>query len=89
MTNINPSVEEANVELISIEINDHKIDMPPGPTTGREIKQAAINQNVSIELEFVLQVDLPNGSSRIIGNEDKITSPEHRTFTAIAPDDNS
>lgn len=77
------------VDTVTIEVNDHKVKMPDGPATGLEIKQAAIKQDVKIELNFVLQMQLPNGSSKVIGDDDKVQLTEHLTFTAIAPDDNS
>ena len=40
-------------------------------------------------MNFVLQVQLPNGSSKVIGDHDKVALTEHLAFTAIAADDNS
>ena len=40
-------------------------------------------------MNFVLQVQLPNGSAKIVGDDDKIPLSEHLAFTAIAADDNS
>ena len=80
---------DLRLKTVTIEVNDHKVEMPSGPATGLEIKQAAIKQDVSIELNFVLQMQLPNGSSKVIGDDDKVRLTEHLTFTAIAPDDNS
>ena len=83
------TTEDLRLKTVTIEVNDHKVDMPAGPATGLEIKQAAIKQDVHIELNFVLQMQLPNGSSKVIGGDDKVQLTEHLTFTAIAPDDNS
>ena len=63
--------------------------MPAGPATGLEIKEGAIKQGVNIQPDFVLQVQLPNGSSKVVGNDDKVQLTEHLAFTAIAADDNS
>ena len=82
------TTEDLRLKTVTIEVNDHKVDMPAGPATGLEIKQAAIKQDVHIELNFVLQRQLPNGSSKVIGDDDKVQLTEHLTFTAIAPDDN-
>ena len=76
-------------DRVIVEVNDHKVEMPAGPAMGIEIKQAVIKQDVNIELNFVLLMQLPNGSSKVIGDEDKVQLTEHFTFTAIAPDDNS
>ena len=81
--------EALSVKTVFIEVNDHKVEMYAGPATGLEIKEAAIKQGVNIQLNFVLQVQLPNGSSKVIGDEDKVPLTEHLSFTAIAADDNS
>lgn len=77
------------LKAIEIEVNDHKVKMHEGPAAGLEIKEAAIDQGVPIQTSFVLQLHLPNGSSKVIGDEDKIQLTEHLAFTAIAADDNS
>ena len=89
MTKDSSTVEDLSLKTVTIEVNDHKVEMPAGPATGLEIKDAAIKQGVNIQQNFVLQVELPNGSSRVIGNDDKVPLTEHLAFTAIAADDNS
>ena len=89
MTTNQVAVEDLHLKTVTIEVNDHKVEMAAGPATGLEIKEAAIKQDVNIQVNFVLQVQLPNGSSRVIGDEDKVPLTEHLAFTAIAPDDNS
>ena len=76
-------------KIVTIEVNGHKIEMPAGPATGLEIKEAAIKQSVNIQPNFVLQVQLPNGEVKIVGDNDKVPLSEHLIFTAIAADDNS
>ena len=89
MTTNDATAEDQLLKTVTIEVNEHKVEMPTGPATGLEIKEAAIKQDVNIQANFVLQVQLPNGSSRVIGDEDKVPLTEHLAFTAIAPDDNS
>ena len=89
MTKDSSTMEDLSLKTVTIEVNDHKVEMPAGPATGLEIKNAAIKQGVNIQQNFVLQVELPNGSSRVIGNDDKVPLAEHLAFTAIAADDNS
>ena len=89
MTTNDAAIEDLRLKTVTIEVNDHKVEMSAGPATGLEIKEAAIKQDVNIKVNFVLQVQLPNGSSKVIGNEDKVPLTEHLAFTAIAPDDNS
>ena len=76
-------------KTIEIEVNDQKVEMRGELATGLEIKQAAVEQGVSIQTNFVLQLHLPNGSSKVIGDDDKVELSEHMAFTAIAADDNS
>ena len=83
------TAEDLRLKTVTIEVNDRKVEMPAGPATGLEIKEAAIKQGVNIQVNFVLQVQLPNGSSKVIGDEDKVPLTEHLAFTAIAADDNS
>ena len=89
MTTNDATAENLRLKTVTIEVNDHKVEMPAGPATGLEIKEAAIKQGVNIHMNFVLQVQLPNGSSKVVGDEDKVPLTEHLAFTAIAPDDNS
>lgn len=88
MTN-SATTEGLSIKTVTIEVNDHKVEMHAGPATGLEIKEAAVKQDVNIQVNFVLQVQLPNGSSKVIGDDDKVFLTDHLAFTAIAPDDNS
>ena len=72
---------------IDIEVNGKTVLMNEKDSTGLEIKQAAIAQQVNIQIGFVLTQELPNGSSLIIGDNDSVRLHEHLRFTAIAPDD--
>ena len=74
---------------VEIEVNGRAVKMTKGDATGLEIKQAAIAQGVAIQVNFVLQQELPNGSSKVIGDPDSVHLRPHISFTAIAPDDNS
>ena len=89
MTVKDTETEDLRLKTVTIEVNNHKVKMPAGPATGLEIKEAAIKQDVDIQLNFVLQVQLPNGSSKVVGDDDKVALTEHLAFTAIAADDNS
>lgn len=78
----------ANKE-VSVTVNEQPVIMHGTSATGAEIKAAAIAQRVAIQTNFVLQEELPNGTSRIVGDEDEVHLRAHLRFTAIAPDDNS
>lgn len=81
--------EHGKPKTIEIEVNGKEVEMTKEEVTGLEIKEAAISQGVNIQPTFVLQQELPNGSSKIIGDRDKVQLRKHLRFTAIAPDDNS
>jgi Multiubiquitin len=81
--------EHGKPKTIAIEVNGRDVEMTKEEVTGLEIKEAAIAQGVNIQPTFVLQQELPNGSSKIIGDRDKVQLRKHLRFTAIAPDDNS
>ena len=66
-------------------------DAPPAElrTLDQEVqglKKDVVDLNKDL---FVLQEELPNGTSRIVGDADEVHLREHLRFTAIAPDDNS
>lgn len=82
-------IEDEGFKTVTIEVNGRKVEMSAGPSTGLEIKDAAIKYGVAIQLNFVLQLELPNGTSKVIGDNDKVDVRENLSFTAIAPDDNS
>ena len=74
---------------ITISVNEMPVKLQGHTATGAEIKAAAIKQGVLIQQNFILQEELPNGTSRVIGDYDVVHLREHLRFTAIAPDDNS
>ena len=74
---------------ITVTVNEQLVTLASRTVTGAEIKAAAIAQGVAIQPNFVLQEELPNGTSRIVGDTDEVHWRAHLRFTAIAPDDNS
>jgi hypothetical protein len=74
---------------VIVSVNEQPVKLEGHAATGSEIKAAAIKQGVAIQQNFVLQEELPNGTSRIVGDQEKVHLREHLRFTAIAPDDNS
>lgn len=77
---------EHQTEII---VNGRSVALPGKEATGLQIKRAAITQGVPIQENFVLQEELPNGSSKIIGDTDVVHLRPHLKFTAIRHDDNS
>jgi hypothetical protein len=74
---------------VEVTVNEKPVVLPDRKVTGLEIKQAAIAQGVPIQLDFVLQQELPHGQHKVIGDQDEVKLHPHDRFTAIADDDNS
>lgn len=74
---------------VEITVNERRVVLPDNDTTGLGIKNAAIAQGVPIKIDFILQQELPNGGSRVIGDNDPVKVHPHDRFTAIDRDDNS
>jgi len=79
----------AKKHIVTVTVNEQPVTLEGHKATGAKIKAAAIAQGVHIQPNFVLQEELPNGTSRIVGDNDEVHLREHLRFTAIAPDDNS
>src|SRR5262249_4923944 len=76
-------------QQVEVTVNGRAVKLPKEELTGLDIKQAAIAQHVPIELSFILELELPNGRSPIIGDHEFLNVRNHERFTAIANDDNS
>jgi hypothetical protein len=87
--NLHFSAHDEKHHTVIISVNEQPVKLKGRTATGAEIKAAAIAQGVAIQPNFVLQEELPNGTSRIVGDDDRVHLREHLRFTAIAPDDNS
>jgi hypothetical protein len=74
---------------VEVTVNEQPVLLTGKIATGAQIKGAAIAQGVAIQQSFVLQEELPNGTSKIVGDNDELHLRPHLRFTAIAPDDNS
>jgi hypothetical protein len=74
---------------VIVTVNEQPVRLQGDGATGAEIKTAAIAQGVQIQQNFILQEELPNGTSRIVGDNDIVKLRAHLRFTALAPDDNS
>ena len=72
-----------------IAVNRKPVEVEGPVVTGLEIKEAAIEQGLPIELDFELALVEAGGKERIVGNSDKVDVTEFKTFFATASDDNS
>jgi len=81
--------DRAEHHEVTVTVNEQPVTLHGTVATGVQIKQAAIRQGVQIQPNFVLQEELPNGTSKVVGDNDAVHLRAHLRFTAIAPDDNS
>ena len=82
-------VEAKHEHKVTVSVNEQPVTLVGKTANGAQIKAAAIEQDVHIKQNFVLQEELPNGTSRIVGDNDTVQLRPHLRFTAIQPDDNS
>ncbi len=80
---------EAKQHHVEISVNGKAVRILGPRTTGLAIKQAAIAQGVSIQLDFVLSEEIGERRTKVIGDSDEVTVHPHSKFIAVAPDDNS
>jgi hypothetical protein len=73
---------------IRVTVNRHPVNLPDREVTGLEVKQAAIEQGVQIQVDFQLSVKRGD-RYEVVGDADAIRVHEHEEFLAVAPDDNS
>lgn len=74
---------------IEVMVNEKPITIRRGVRTGLEIKQAAIDSGVAIQLDFILSLETGPGQTRIIGDHDRLRVKPSQRFLTIADDDNS
>jgi hypothetical protein len=72
-----------------IHVNTKPVKIRDHHHTGLEIKEAAIEQGVNIQLDFVLSEELSKDRTRVIGDDERIEVNEHSRFDAIPNDDHS
>jgi len=83
-------VFRSRVENITIKVNNQPVRLPRRRVTGLEIKQAAIAQGVSIDLQFVLYRITKGGDlSAAIRDDQYVLLGKCEQFRCIAADDNS
>ena len=78
-----------DTRLVTITVNERPVVVHGPKVTGLQIKQAAIDQGVPIQLSFVLSEEKPNHRTEIIGDSDIVTVTKNSRFVAIPHDDNS
>jgi hypothetical protein len=74
---------------VDVVVNNQQVRLPHRRDTGLEIKTAAMEQGVRIDVGFQLWQEFPDGTERQVGDQDELTVRAGAVFSAIAPDDNS
>lgn len=74
---------------VMITVNNKPVEIDGPRVTGLQIKQAAVNQGVDIQLDFQLAEIRRDDEQHIVGNDDLVTVNKHSRFVATAGDDNS
>jgi Multiubiquitin len=73
---------------VTIQVNNKPVEVEGPRISGLEIKQAAIDQGVEIQIDFQL-AEIKDTKRQIIGDDDVVTVNKNSKFIATAPDDNS
>ncbi len=81
-----PDTTHHQVEIL---VNERKVKITGPRATGLQIKQAALAEGVSIQLDFVLSEEIGERKSRVIADNEEVAVNDHARFIAVAPDDNS
>jgi predicted RNase H-like nuclease (RuvC/YqgF family) len=77
-------------KVIDVVFNDkYPVKIHGKKQTGLSLKEAAIDEKVPIQLDFILSIERGGGKTDVIGNTDPINVKEGDKFLAIADDDNS
>ena len=78
-----------HAQEVHIHVNEKPVHMAGHRHTGLEIKQAAIAQDVKIQLDFLLYLLRPHQPNKQVGDDEEVTITDGSRFHAIADDDNS
>ncbi len=73
--------------VIDIEVNNKQVTLHQREVTGHDIKVAAINQGVAIELDFLLYIIRGQGQLELVKDNEVVSVHEHERFRAVTPDD--
>lgn len=79
---------DPNERPVSILVNEKPVSLPDHKATGKQVKQAAIDQGVAIKLDFNL-FRVTGHAQHPVGDEETVTLHNGERFRAVAPDDNS
>ena len=74
---------------VDITVNDNPVVLIGVKQTGASIKKSAIDDGVNIKEDFVLSIELGDGKTKLVGDDEYIEVHDGQRFLAIENDDNS
>lgn len=83
-----PATNARPATSFDIVVNKQRVPISEHSMTGLQIKQAAIDAGIEIQLNFQL-AELKNGKRKIIGDNDHVGLSKSSEFVATSGDDNS
>jgi hypothetical protein len=84
-----PHPEPPPIHKVEIHVNERPVHVVGPRMTGHQIKEAAVQQGVAIQSDFVLSEEIGNRRTRVVGDDEIVTVNSQSRFIAVAPDDNS
>ena len=86
---VTTAVTDTPTRPVFITVNRKEVKVDGPKVSGLEIKEAAIEQGVAIELDFKLAEETSDGKHKNIGDRDIVEVTNKSVFFATAGDDNS
>jgi multiubiquitin len=80
---------DIHLAVVTIHVNERPVHLRGHRHTGLEIKEAAVEQHVKIELDFLLYLEGPEGQAKHIDDGEEVTVTDKTHFAAVPDDDNS
>ena len=74
---------------VDVTVNDKPVVLIGVKQTGASIKKSAIDDGVNIKEDFVLSIELGDGKTKLVGDDEYIEVHDGQRFLAIENDDNS
>jgi len=74
---------------IRVLVNEQSVTLEGVAQTSANIKRVAIEQGVSIDESFIFSIELDEGRTQLVSDEQEIEVYDDERFLAIADDDNS
>lgn len=83
------TVDQGKPGPVWIEVNNNPVKVDGPRAKGLQIKQAAIDEGVKIELDYVLAVEDAEGKRHIVGDRESVQLHDGQKFFAATGDDDS